>query len=77
MPRYFFNLDSLPDPVDEVGTVLTGPEQARSAAVTHAGEMLKDIHGHFWGAPERRMHVTDEQGATVCILTIKGTMGEP
>ena len=76
MPRYFFNLEGLPDPTDGVGTVLPGPEQARSAAVIHAGEMLRDIDGQFWGAPEWRMRVTDEQGATVCILSIKGATGE-
>ena len=77
MPRYFFNLDSLPDPVDEVGTVLTGPEQARSAAVIYAGEMLRDIDGDFWSAPEWWLRVTQEQGATVCVLTVRGTTGEP
>lgn len=76
MPLYFFNIEGLPSPNDEDGTVMNGPEQARAAAVTLAGEMLKDIDGQFWGAPEWRLHVTDEQGATVCTLSIRGTTGE-
>ena len=77
MPRYFFNLEGLPDPDDRIGTVLKGPEQARAEAVIAAGEMLKDTNARFWNAPEWRLHVTDEQGATVCVLTVKGTTGEP
>jgi hypothetical protein len=77
VPRYFFSLEGLPHPEDREGTVLSGPEQARSAAVTHAGEMLKDADGKFWGAPEWRLRVTDEQGAIVCTLSIKGTEGGP
>ena len=38
MPRYFFNLEGLPNPDDEEGTDLTGPEQARAAAVTRRDE---------------------------------------
>jgi hypothetical protein len=75
MPRYFFNIEGLPGPNDDEGTFLPGLEQARAAAVIHAGEMLKDFDGQFWGGLEWRMHVTDEQGATVCTLSIRGTMG--
>ena len=50
MPRYFFTIEGGQHPVrDEVGTVLPGPEEARAQAVTAAGEMLKDLHGRFWG----------------------------
>ncbi len=76
MPRYFFNLEGLPNPDDEEGTDLTGPEQARAAAVTLAGEMLQDVDGAFWDGPEWRLHVTDDEGATVCTLSIMGTTGE-
>ena len=72
MPRYFFNVDGAPHPADEDGIDLRGPDEARSAAVTLAGEMLKVANGRFWGAPEWRLHITDEQGATVCLLTITG-----
>lgn len=77
MPRYFFNIEGGPYSEPDSGIDLKGPEQARSAAVTWAGEMLQDIDGQFWGAPEWRLRVTDEQGATVCILSIRGTTDEP
>lgn len=72
MPRYFFHLlGGNPQPDDE-GTVFAGPQEARAAAVIAAGEELKDIDGKFWNAPEWRMHVTDEDGATICVLSIQG-----
>ena len=76
MPRYFFNLEGGPYAEPDGGTDLKGPEEARAAAVTLAGEMLQSIDGQFWGEPEWRLHVTDQQGATVCTLTITGTTGE-
>jgi hypothetical protein len=76
MPRYFFNIEGGPYPDPDDGIDLNGPEQARDEAITMAGEMLKDVDGRFWGEPEWRLRVTDEQGATVCTLSIKGTTGE-
>ena len=76
MPRYFFNVEGGPYPDPDDGIDLKGAEQARDAAVVMAGEMLKDADGRFWGGPDWRLHVTDEDGATVCMLTIKGTTGE-
>ncbi|EYD77728.1 hypothetical protein Rumeso_00686 [Rubellimicrobium mesophilum DSM 19309] len=75
MPRYFFNIEGGPYAESADGTDLKGPEEARAAAVTLAGEMLKGIDGQFWGEPEWRLHVTDQQGATACTLPITGTMG--
>ncbi|MBP1807715.1 DUF6894 family protein [Rubellimicrobium aerolatum] len=72
MPRYFFHLVGSPMPEDSLGTVCPGPEDARSQAVVAAGEMLRDIDGAFWDGPEWRMHVTDEEGATVCEIRISG-----
>ena len=74
MPRYFYNLPGSPTPDDKVGVLLAGPEEARSQAVVAAGEMLKDIDGGFWSGPEWRMHVTDHEGSTVCMLRIEGSM---
>lgn len=74
MPRYFFDIDGSDyPPKDQDGTVLAGPEQARSALVTFAGELLHEADGRFWSTPEWRFTVTDEQGAEVCTLTITGT----
>jgi hypothetical protein len=76
MPRYFFNVHDSRDIPDEDGIVFPGPDAAREQAVIAAGEMLKDLDGGVWGVPEWRMVVTDEQGATVGTLSIKGSMGE-
>jgi len=47
-------------------------QQARAQAVIAAGEMLKDTGATLWDAPEWRMEVTDDVGATVCGLRIQG-----
>ena len=72
MPRYFFNVHDGRDAPDEDGIVLPDLETARSQAVIAAGEMFRDLDGKFWGSPEWRMEVTDEQGARVCSLIIRG-----
>ena len=75
MPRYFFNSDDGRYPADKDGIVLAGPDDALSQAIVLAGEMLKDIDGQFWGKAEWRLNVTDEDGATVCVLTVRGDLG--
>jgi len=75
MPRYFFNIEDGPDVRDEEGTELPNPEGARSQAVITTEEILNDSDGEFWTAAEWRIHVTDEQGATVCTPTIEGATG--
>ena len=44
--------------------------------MTLAGEMLKDLDGQFWSGDDWCLRVTDEQGATVCILRFSGTTGD-
>lgn len=74
MPRYVFTVEGSGDPEqDEDGIVLAGPAEARSALVTLAGELLKEADGGFWTGAAWRLRVTDEQGATVCSLTIRGS----
>ncbi len=75
MPRYFFHIEDGRLSSDTVGIVLDGPKEARSQAVMTAGVMLRDLDGEFWDAPEQRIHVTDEWGATVCALFVRGTTG--
>lgn len=72
MPRYFFHTSG-DDPSLNDGVELAGPKEAREQASVAAGEILRDIDGAFWTQPEWQMQVTDEQGATVCWLSIKGT----
>ena len=73
MPRYFFHTPG-DDPSLDEGVELAGPKEAREQASIAAGEILRDIDGAFWSKPEWQMQVTDERGATVCLLTIKGTV---
>jgi hypothetical protein len=68
MPRYFFHLRDGSQHIDESGTVLSGPVEARSQAVVHSGEVLRESGTKFWGGTEWRLWVTDEAGATVCAL---------
>jgi hypothetical protein len=55
--------------IDDEGFELAGPDEARALAVINAGEALRDLGPKFWTAPEWRMWVTDESGATVCALS--------
>ena len=73
MPRYHFNVHDSQDIAEEDGLILNGPEEARALAVTAAGEALRDLGDRFWKSSEWQMHVTDEQGATVCDLRFTGT----
>lgn len=74
MPRYVFTVEGHDDPEqDEDGIVLAGPAEARSALVTLAGELLKEADGGFWTGAAWQLRVTDEHGATVCALTIRGS----
>ena len=77
MPRYFFNFQDRRTIPDEVGTVLPGPDEAHAQAVTAAAEAVRDLGSEFWKAAEWQMHVTNEQGATVCMLSIKGVRARP
>ncbi len=72
MPRYFFHVHDGRDIPDDIGTDLAGPDEARTIAVTAMGEAVKDLGAEFWKSAEWWMNVIDEQGATVCTLSIKG-----
>lgn len=73
MPRYLFTVqNSKPEP-DLVEVDLPGPAEARSAAMAEAGEMLRDHRDQAaWPSPDWWVHVTDEEGTTVCRLTVSG-----
>ncbi len=75
MPRYFFNVRDGKDLPDHEGTVLAGVDAARVMAVFTSGEMLKAHAEQFWRGRDWQMHVTDEQGATICDLRFTGATG--
>ena len=77
MPLYTFSIEDGQGPAERASQPLASPEQARAEAVVAAGEMLRDADGRFWDAPEWRLRVTDEGGATVCVLTIAGAIRAP
>ncbi len=68
MPRYFFHLKDGTTHTDEGGVELSGPDEAREAAVVNSGEVLRDLGAKFWTSDEWRLWVTDESGATLCSL---------
>ena len=75
MPRYFFNVKDGQDLPDHEGTVLADANAARVMAVFGSGEMIRAHASQFWNDADWQMHVTDEQGASVCDLRFSGTGG--
>jgi hypothetical protein len=55
VPRYFFHVHDSVDLLDNDGTELAGPDEARVQAVVTAGELLRDVGGRFWNSPEWRL----------------------
>ena len=74
MPKYIFHFPSSPDlqPIEEV---LDGPDEVLAEAATLAGQLMKDQAVDFWRSPDRRLYVTDVQGAVVCMVRFVGTRG--
>jgi hypothetical protein len=68
MPLYYFHIRDGTDIIDDEGSQLAGPDQARQQAITTAGELLRDKGKGFWGGEEWTMQVVDEAGDTVCSL---------
>jgi hypothetical protein len=70
VPRYLFTVqNSKPDP-DTTEIDLADPEAARAMAMAEAGEMLRDHRDSAWPTSDWWVHVTDEQGTTVCRITV-------
>jgi len=69
MARYFFHVRDSAEILDRDGVECPGIEEARAVAVKAAADALRDLGAKFWNAPEWRMWVTDESGATVCSLS--------
>jgi hypothetical protein len=75
MPRYYFHVYDGRSIPDEDGVTLAGADDARAKAITAAAEALWDLGPRFWSHPDWRMHVTDEEGATVCDLRLSNQPG--
>jgi hypothetical protein len=68
VPRYFFNVHDGKDLPDDRGTELANREEARQQAIVSAGEMVRETTRKYLRGDVWEMHVTDELGATVCML---------
>jgi hypothetical protein len=66
MPRYFFHVHHDKESIDRDSLELPTNDVAKTMAVRWAGELLKDLGGSFWSAPDWRAWVTDENSATIC-----------
>lgn len=70
MPQYYFHVHDGREIPDEDGITLAGDEAARVQAIAAAADALRDLGERFWYHPEWRLHVIDQQGATVCDLRL-------
>lgn len=69
LPRYFFHLRDGAEHIDRDGVELA-EERVRGAAVTAAGEALRDLGEEFFDHPGWKFWVTDDAGNTVCTLRL-------
>ena len=76
MARYFFHIRDGKDIPDREGTELSDPGMVRPAAITAAGEMLRDL-ASTWDGHEWEMSVADEAGKSVLKLRFSATSDEP
>lgn len=71
MPRFYFDMSfggGLEDSRDTEGQELEGLNAARIAAVTAAGEILRDFPDRFWSQGVWNCKVRDDTGASLFVL---------
>lgn len=73
MQRYFFHVEHGELSRDAEGTLLPGLEQARRAAASLLGELLRDGAARFWTAPQITITVEDETGLVLWTIDTVGT----
>jgi hypothetical protein len=63
MPRYYFNLKDGRVVLNDEGVEIADLDGAHKAAVTYAGEVLRDgASGSLWSGAPWRLWVTDQPG---------------
>ena len=72
MPRYFFNVAYAGSEPDTEGFVFDDIYAAQKAAVRMCGEIIKEIDGNFWDAPNWRLEILDHERTLVVTLTFSG-----
>jgi hypothetical protein len=68
MSRYFFHVMDGHAIVDTVGTEFATLDEARSAGVVTAGQMLAELGSSFWSGKTWTMSVADETGVVIFTL---------
>ena len=74
MQRFFFHIEHGELSRDKEGTLLPGLEQARTAAASLVGELLRDEAHGFWGKPQITVTVEDEHGLVLWTIDTVGTV---
>jgi hypothetical protein len=72
MARYFFNTRDGGIDRDDHGQELASPNEARTAAVRFAGEVLRDDPSLVWQGRDFRVEVTDAEGLVLFTLITLG-----
>jgi hypothetical protein len=73
MPLYFFDVDDGSEHSPDIeGVDLPNLRAAQVEATALAGEMLRDRQHEFWDVRSWTMTVTDEQGATLLVISVDG-----
>jgi hypothetical protein len=69
MARYFFNIKDGLDIIDDVGTECADLSEARTMALSTAGQMIKELGPKFWDEPnDWVMTVTNADGQSQFVL---------
>jgi hypothetical protein len=76
MPRYYFTLDDHEREVDEDGTELASPDEAKTQAVRFASAWLRDHPDRIWEGANLKVEVSDESGTLLFTVFAKGIDGD-
>lgn len=72
MPLYFFHTQTETRLTDAEGTHLSGPREARRAAIQTCGQMMHDCPEGFWGSRPWSVIVTNAGGLILWEIMIDG-----
>lgn len=73
--RYFFHVDDHLPNNDVDGTEIDTLKQVEHETCRLVGRLMADGCTRFWRNPDWRVRVTDESGALVLTIAIKGARG--
>jgi hypothetical protein len=73
MDRFFFHIELGGYDTDEEGTEYANLGEARAAAVSLLGEILRDKGDAFWEKPQASVTVTDKKGVVLWKIETVGS----